>query len=179
VATITTGSLVALGIPAGTSLKVFDGGDHPAGRGRPAARTDTSNGIASATTDAAGALTVTNAGIVQGREYVLWASGARYVRVRSTLDVHDRAQTVASAVTTTNGADALTAIAVTSGRLEPGQRITAVGLKPGTMVRDVLTASSVRMTEVATASGTVAATFDGSLATGALRERRMAEAGAI
>jgi hypothetical protein len=49
-----------------------------------------STAIASASVDAAGLLTVTNAGILQGVDYVAYALVAgehRYVRCRSTLDV--------------------------------------------------------------------------------------------
>jgi hypothetical protein len=71
----------------------------------------------------------------------------------------------------------LTSVTLTSGRLEIGARITAVGVPSGTTIVDVPTASSVTMFNPATASGTVSAVFDGSLAFGALRDQRKQAAG--
>src|SRR6266498_920311 len=84
--TITTGSLIDKGIAAGATVGVYDGASIPPGAdGPPKAAV-----IASAASAADGTFTITDAGILVGKSYVLAVAGAaRYVRARSTLDKSD------------------------------------------------------------------------------------------
>jgi hypothetical protein len=86
-----TVSLRSPAFPVGQSVAIYPLAQQnltPSGAG--AAPIGSAAAIASAAVDAAGLLTVTNAGILQGVDYVAYALVAgehRYVRCRSTLDV--------------------------------------------------------------------------------------------
>jgi hypothetical protein len=91
--------------------------------------------IASGTVDAAGSLTVTDPGIVQGTNYALYAlvgGEHRYLRVRSTLDVHQR-PVASGTFNTANGSAALTAVSP-SGSLAVGMRVTGPNIPVGRYV---------------------------------------------
>lgn len=90
--------------------------------------------IASAAVDAAGLLTVTDAGIVAGKTYVAYASVGgqhRSVTVRSTLDKFDTGRATGTG-DTTNGSASLANVSATTGAFVIGQRITGPGIPPGT-----------------------------------------------
>jgi hypothetical protein len=163
--------------PVGTSVGAWPAGTIPAGSDGPPQTNDAA--IVSAAVAADGSLTLTNAGLLADTPYVCYALNAasqpRSIRTR--IASFDRAQGVASAVTSTSGSKTLTSVTLTSGRVEIGARITAVGVPSGTTVVDIPTTTSVTMSNPATASGTVAATFDGSLAWGAIRDARKQQAG--
>jgi hypothetical protein len=77
--------------PVGTTVGIYPAGAQRQGSSTP--QPPTASVIASAAVDAAGLLTVTNAGILQGVDYVAAAQVGgvwTYVRARSTLDVADR-----------------------------------------------------------------------------------------
>lgn len=121
--------------------------------------------IASASTDSAGAFTITNAGILQGVPYAAYAlinGEHRYLRVRSTLDVTDRGVAVGTA--TLNGTTALTSVVASSGAFAIGQRISGAGIPPGTRLFSG-SGANWTMTGAATASGAgVAIAADGARA---------------
>lgn len=92
--------------------------------------------IASGTVDAAGALSVTNAGILQGADYVAYAAvngEHRYVTVRSTLDVTATGRATGTA-TTTSGSAALTSVSASTGAFAIGQRVAGTGIPGGTFL---------------------------------------------
>jgi hypothetical protein len=115
--------------PIGTTVGIYPPGSAQFG-GPPGAAV-----IASAVVDAAGLLTVTNAGILQGVTYVAYANVSgehRYVQARSTLDVADVGRAAGSG-TTTNGSPLVTGLTATSGAFATGQRLattTANGALP-------------------------------------------------
>lgn len=89
--------------------------------------------ITSGTVDAAGNLSITNAGILSYTSYVLYAlvsSEHRYVRARSTLDISDLGRGIGTC-TLSNGSATVSSVVVTSGALAVGQRFTAPGVPPG------------------------------------------------
>lgn len=143
--------------PVGTTVGIY-----PPGSANPGAP-PTAPAIASAATDAAGLLTVTNAGILQGVTYVAYAAvngEHRYISVRSTLDVTDRGTAVGTL--TTNGTTALASVSVSSGALAVGQRIVGAGIPPGAYLVSGSGANWV-MSAPATASASgVAFTADGA-----------------
>jgi hypothetical protein len=110
--------------------------------------------IASAAVDAAGLLTVTNAGILSYTDYVAYAqvSGEhRYARCRSTLDVTDTG-TGTGTGTTTNGSAVVTSPVVSTGAFAVGQRITAVAagvIPPGTLIQALSTLAAGGVTAAA------------------------------
>jgi len=116
--------------PVGTSVGIY-----PPGSGRtyydgpPTAAV-----IQSATVDAAGLLTVTDAGIVAGKTYVAYAAVGgqhRQVSARSTLDKAITARATGTG-DTTSGSAALANVSATTGAFAVGQRITGPGIPPGT-----------------------------------------------
>jgi hypothetical protein len=73
--------------PVGTSVGIYPGNSRPQAKDGP----PTSAVIASGTVDAAGALSVTNAGILSYQTYQAYAlvnGEHRFARLRSTLDAH-------------------------------------------------------------------------------------------
>jgi hypothetical protein len=73
--------------PVGTSVGIYPGNSRPQNADGP----PTSSVIASGTVDAAGNLSVTNAGILSYTTYVAYAQvngEHRYARLRSTVDAH-------------------------------------------------------------------------------------------
>jgi hypothetical protein len=124
--------------PVGTTVSIYPA-RRAAGRAGPSGP-PTAQAIASAAVDAAGLLTVTNAGIVQGADYVASAqvNGVwRYVKLRSTLDVTDTGS-AAGTGTTTSGSAVVTSPVATTGAFAVGQRISTVAagvIPPGTYIR--------------------------------------------
>jgi tetrahydromethanopterin S-methyltransferase subunit B len=119
-------------------------GIYPAGARNPGS-TPTAAVIAFAAVDAAGLLTVTDAGILQGVRYVAYSSVGgvpTYCACRSTLDKSDTG--VGSGTgTTTSGSPIVTALTATSGAFAVGQRMnlpTPGVIPPGTHIK-ALTAS--------------------------------------
>jgi hypothetical protein len=94
-------------------------------------------------------LTVTNAGIVQGADYVASAQVGgiwRYVKLRSTLDVTDTGS-AAGTGTTTSGSAVVTSPVATTGAYAVGQRISTVAagvIPPGTYIAAVSTMAAGR-----------------------------------
>jgi len=134
--TITTGSLIDKGIAAGATVGVYDGASIPPGAdGPPKAAV-----IASAASAADGTFTITDAGILAGKSYVLAVAGAaRYVRARSTLDVSDTGKGAGTG-TTAVGSPIVSALAATSGAFAVGQRISALTagiIPPGTRIKSM------------------------------------------
>src|SRR4051794_16082555 len=89
--------------PVGTTVGIYAGGAHNPG-GAPLGAA-----ITTGTVDAAGALSVTNAGLLSLTRYTAAAqigSEWRYCRVRSTLDVTDKG-TATGTVDTTSGSTTL------------------------------------------------------------------------
>jgi hypothetical protein len=118
--------------PVGTTVGIYPAPSQRAGSAGPQA--PTAAAIATAVVDAAGNLSVTNAGILQGADYVAAASvnGTwQYVRARSTLDKTD-AGTGIGVGDTSSGSAALANVAASSGAFAIGQRITGPGIPPGT-----------------------------------------------
>jgi hypothetical protein len=138
--------------PVGTTVGIYPPGSQRAGVDPPQA--PNAAAIASAAVDAAGLLTVTNAGILQGVDYVAGAqvnSVWRYVRVRSTLDVTD-AGTAAGTGTTTATSPQVTSPVATSGAFAVGQRISTVAagvIPPGTYIKAVSTLAAGGVTAAA------------------------------
>jgi hypothetical protein len=120
--------------PVGTTVGIYPAGAQRQGSSTP--QPPTASVIASAAVDAAGLLTVTNAGILQGVDYVAAAQVGgvwTYVRARSTLDVADRGS-------------------ATSGAFAVGQRISTVAagiIPPGTLIKALSTLASGAVTAVA------------------------------
>jgi hypothetical protein len=138
--------------PVGTTVGIYPAGAQRAGSSSPQA--PTAAAIASAAVDAAGLLTVTNAGILQGTDYVAAAQVGgvwQYVRCRSTLDVADRGSASGTG-TTASGSPVVTSPVATSGAFAVGQRISTVAagiIPPGTLVKALSTMASGGVTAVA------------------------------
>lgn len=139
--------------PVGQSVGIYADGAQNMEGGAP-------NGaaIASATVDAAGLLTVTNAAILSLTRYVAAASVGgtwRYARCRSTLDVTDLGRATGTA-TLTSGSPAITSVVASTGAWAIGQRIVnapgSVGIPPGTFLV-AGSGGSWTMSAAATASG--------------------------
>jgi hypothetical protein len=116
--------------PAGTTVGVYPAGAKQSGQAPGAAV------IATGVTDSAGALSVTNAGILSGTQYVCWASVGgenRYAFVRSTLDTFDTGRATGTG-NTTSGSAALASVTATTGAFAIGQRIVGPGIPPGTFL---------------------------------------------
>jgi hypothetical protein len=138
--------------PVGTSVAVV-----PAGAINPGGA-PTAPAIASASVDAAGLLTVTDAGISSLTPYGLYASVGgefRYLRARSTLDKTD-AGTATGTVDTTNASTALANVSASVGAFAVGQAITGAGIPPGTTLVSGSAGSWV-MSAAATASASTVA----------------------
>lgn len=134
--------------PVGTSVGIFPAGAKQVG-GPP-----TAAAIASGTVDAAGNLSVTNAGLLSYTPYVAYAAVGgehRYAHLRSTLDFTDTARGVGTG-DTASGQFTLLNVAAASGAFAIGQRITGPGIPPGTFLQSGSGASWV-MTDKATATG--------------------------
>jgi hypothetical protein len=118
--------------PVGTTVGIYPGTSRPPdGDGPPGSAV-----IASAAVAAGGSLTVTNAGILQGVDYVAYAkigNEHRYVKVRSSLDISGLAGTVGTG-DTTSGSAALANVSASSGAFAIGQRIEGPGIPAGTFL---------------------------------------------
>jgi hypothetical protein len=138
--------------PVGTTVSIYPAGAQRVGQDP--AGPPTAPAIASAAVDAAGLLTVTNAGIVQGVDYVASAQVGgiwRYVKLRSTLDVTDTGS-AAGTGTTTSGSVVVTSPVATTGAYAVGQRISTVAagvIPPGTYIAAVSTMAAGAVTAVA------------------------------
>ena len=112
--------------------------------------------IATGTVDAANALSITNAGIVAGKDYVLYAAAGPnpYVRARSTLDKADTGR-AAGTGTLTTGSPAVDALTATSGRFEVGQRIRTItalaSIPPGTFIERLASSTTGKAVTASTA----------------------------
>jgi hypothetical protein len=97
---------------------------------------------------------VTNAGILQGADYVASAQVGgiwRYVKLRSTLDVTDTGSAAGTGSTTSSSA-VVTSPVATSGAFAVGQRISTVAagvIPPGTYIKAVSTMASGGVTAIA------------------------------
>ena len=134
--------------PVGTSVGIY-----PAGAAAGAAPGTAV--IASGTVDAAGALSVTNAGIVSGRTYLAHAvinGENRSIAVRSTVDAHDYGTAVGTG-NTTNGSASVTSLTTSSGTFVAGQTLVGVGIRPGTKILNV-TGNVLTLDQTASANGT-------------------------
>jgi hypothetical protein len=133
--------------PVGTTVAVIpEGGVYP---GNP----QTGASIATGVVAADGSLSITNAGILSYTTYGLYANVGgehRYLRARSTLDVHDGG-TATGIATTTSGSPNLTTVSATTGAFVIGQTITGPGIPAGTRLKSGSGASWV-MDANATAS---------------------------
>lgn len=139
--------------PIGQSVGIYPAGAQRLGQTPPGP--PTAAAIASATVDAAGLLTVTDAGILSYTPYVAAAqvSGEwRYARVRSTLDTFDGGVATFTA-DTASGAATLLNVSVSVGAVAIGQRVEGVGIPPGTYIISGSGASWV-MSDKATATAT-------------------------
>jgi hypothetical protein len=138
--------------PVGTTVGVYPAGAQRVGQDPPGP--PTAAAIASAAVDAAGLLTVTNAGILQGVDYVASAQVGgvwRYVKVRSTLDVTDTGSAVGTGTTTATSTQVTSPVA-SSGAFAVGQRISTVAagvIPPGTYIAAVSTVAAGGVTAVA------------------------------
>lgn len=138
--------------PVGTVVGIYPAGAHNPGAAPTAAA------IATGTVDAAGALSVTNAGILSGTSYLAYASVGgehRYARVRSTLDTHDRGVFTATGDTTSGSATVSNASA-TVGTIQAGMRISGPGIPPGTEILNV-SGGTLTLSDKATATAIGAA----------------------
>lgn len=114
--------------PVGTSVGIYPAASKVPGQppGSPA--------IASASVDAAGLLTITNAGVLAGTRYVCYAAingDHRYAFVMSTADTFDRGLAVGTGDTATGSAN-LANVSASSGAFAAGQRINGPGIPSGT-----------------------------------------------
>jgi hypothetical protein len=159
--------------PNGTSVSAYPASAQRSDGGPPAAVALETQVVAS---DAA---TFTTLSADTAYAFYAAANGRWHQQRITSVQSTDRGQAVASAVTTTSGSPTLTSVTLTSGRLEVGQRIAAAGVPSYAVIRDIPTNNTVTMSEKATASATVPATFDGSMNTEARRASRRAAAGAV
>jgi hypothetical protein len=134
--------------PVGTTVGIYPGNSFVPGQAPGSAV------IASAAVDAAGLLTVTNAGILSLTPYIasaqvggVWQS----LRVRSTLDVFDYGRAVGT-WTTISGNVAVSSASLSSGALAVGQRIVSADFPAGVYVVSGSGTSWV-LSDKATASG--------------------------
>jgi hypothetical protein len=132
--------------PDGTSVGIY-----PASSRNPG-DVPTAAVIASGTV-ASNALSVTNAGILQGVGLVAYAkvgSEHRYVALRSTLDVSDTG--IGSGTgNTTNGSASVTSAVASSGSFQIGQRISGPGIPPGARIK-AISGGTLTLTDKATAT---------------------------
>jgi hypothetical protein len=140
--------------PVGQSVGIYPSGAQR--QGQTPAGPPTAAAIASGTVDAAGNLSVTNAGILSYTPYVAAAqvNGEwRYARLRSTLDTFDGGVATFTADTASGAATLLNA-SVSVGAIAIGQRVEGVGIPPGTYIISGSGASWVMSDKAtATASG--------------------------
>jgi hypothetical protein len=157
--------------PVGTSVGIYPGGAWNPG-GAPRAQV-----IASATVDAAGNLSVTNAGILSGTEYVAYAlvnGENRYLKLRSTLDGHDRGIAVGTGDTTNNSTDIVNA-AASSGAFAEGQIITGPGIPPQARIFSIAGSTLTMDTKAtATATGVALVAYGAGAWRAKVRRRRVA-----
>jgi hypothetical protein len=135
--------------PVGTSVGIYPAGAHNPG-GSPGAAA-----IASGVVDAAGALSVTDAGILSGTQYVAAASVGgewRYAKLRSTLDTFDKGVFTATGDTTSGSATVANASA-SAGTIQAGMRISGAGIPGGTYILAV-SGGTLTLSAAATASAT-------------------------
>lgn len=135
--------------PASTSVGIYPAGAQVSGQPPGAAA------IASGTTDSAGALSVTNAGLLSLTQYVAYAlvnGEHRYARLRSTLDVMDYGRTVGTC-TTSSGSASISSFSATSGAMAVGQRVVCANFPAGVYVVSGSGTAWV-LSDKATASGT-------------------------
>lgn len=140
--------------PVGTSVGIYPAASQRRGQNPPGP--PTAAAIASATVDAAGLLTVTNAGILSYTQYVAYAlvSGEhRYANLRSTLDIYDTGRATGTG-DTTNTSAALANVSAATGAFAIGQRVSGPGIPPGTFLI-AGSGASWTMSDKATASATV------------------------
>lgn len=136
--------------PVGTTVGIYPGNSINPGLAPGSAL------IASAAVDAAGLLTVTNAGILSLTPYIAAAqvNGTwQSLRVRSTLDVFDYGRATGTA-TTTNASAALTSVSAATGAFAIGQRVVGPGIPGGTFLI-AGSGNAWTMSDKATASATV------------------------
>jgi hypothetical protein len=139
--------------PVGTTVGIYPAGAQRVGQtpsGPPTAAV-----IATGVVDAAGNLSVTNAGILSYTQYVAYAlvnGEHRYARLRSTLDTYDYGVATFTA-DTSSGANTLLSVSVSVGAVAIGQRVEGVGIPPGTYIVSGSGASWV-MSDKATATAT-------------------------
>lgn len=159
--------------PVGTSVGIY-----AAGAARDSAP-PTAAAIASGTVDAAGALSVANAGIVAGASYVAYAAvngEHRYVTARTTADTFD-AGGAAGTGTTSSGSKSVTSVSASSGSFREGQIITGPGIPPQTRI-DSVSGNTLTLDAAATASAVgVALVAYGAFTPRARGRRRRAAAG--
>lgn len=135
--------------PVGTVVGIYPAMAHRDG-GPPSAAA-----IATGTVDGAGALSVTNAGILGGVDYVAYAAVGgqhRYLRTRSTLDVSTTAIGIGSGTgNTTNGSADIASASASSGSFQVGQRISGPGIPAGARIKKIV-GGTLTLTEKATAT---------------------------
>jgi hypothetical protein len=140
--------------PVGTTVGIYPAGSQRGGQ-TPAGGPPTSAVIATGVVDAAGNLSVTNAGILSYTPYVAYAlvnGEHRYARLRSTLDTFDGGVATFTADTASGAATLLNA-SVSVGAIAIGQRVEGVGIPAGTYIISGSGASWI-MSDKATANGT-------------------------
>jgi hypothetical protein len=118
--------------PVGTTVGIYPAGSQRGGQ-TPAGGPPTSAVIATGVVDAAGNLSVTNAGILSYTPYVAYAlvnGEHRYARLRSTLDIFDGGVATFTA-DTASGAATLLNVSVSVGAVAIGQRVEGVGIPAG------------------------------------------------
>jgi hypothetical protein len=139
--------------PVGTTVGIYPAQSQRGGQ--PGGGPPTSAAIASAAVDAAGLLTVTNAGILSYTDYVAYAqvSGEhRYARLRSTLDFTTTGRRWGRG-TRRAAARRSRASVASAGAFAIGQRITGPGIPPGTYLISG-SGGSWTMSDKATATAT-------------------------
>lgn len=136
--------------PIGTTVGIYPAAAQGADGSAPRAAA-----IATGVVDAAGALSVTDAGILSYTAYIAAASVGgswNYARLRSTLDVTDTGKGIGTGDTAI-GSAALANVSASSGSFQIGQRISGPAIPPGTFLISGSGASWV-MSDKATANGT-------------------------
>lgn len=159
--------------PASTSVGVYPPHSVPAG-------SDTAPGaaaIVSATVDAAGQFSATNAGIESGKTYILAASVGgswRYLRARSTLDKFDAGTAVGTGDTTNNSVTVSNA-AASSGTFQAGQIIAGPGIPAECRIKSI-SGGTITMDckAIATATGVALSAYGAGAWRAQLRRRRVA-----
>jgi hypothetical protein len=163
--------------PVGTTVGIYPGGSVPAD----VTTHPTQLSLATAVIDAAGLLTVTDAAILSYTDYVAAAADAagtwHYARCRSTLDIQERG-IVTGTLDIDETAVATNAVA-TVGSFQIGQRLSGTGIRPGTLIQNVVGGTlALSQTASATATG-VAVQGEGGLRWKATIMRRRAAIGTL